>query len=69
MHMATTLRLDDMLIQEARKAPNPSPRRKQSPAALEKYIRHRREMHMLSAFGQLDDPAYDYKAERPRRRS
>jgi Arc/MetJ family transcription regulator len=70
LHMATNLALDDKLIEEARRAGKHKTKKEAVSAALEEYIRRRKQQRMLEAFGQFEfDPAYDYKAERQRRRS
>ena len=63
--MATNLALDDALIDEARRAGNHKTKKEVVTAALAEYIRHRKQLKILDAFGQFDfDPTYDYKAER-----
>jgi Arc/MetJ family transcription regulator len=68
--MATNLALDDKLIEEARRAGKHKTKKEAVSAALEEYIRRRKQLRILEAFGKFDfDPGYDYKAERGRRRS
>jgi len=68
--MATNLALDDKLIEEARRAGKHKTKKEAVSAALEEYIRRRKQLRILEAFGQFEfDPAYDYKAERQRRKS
>jgi len=65
--MATNLAIDDRLIEEARRAGQHKTKKEAVSAALEEYIRHRKQLRILDAFGQFDfDPSYDYKAERKR---
>ena len=68
--MATNLALDDRLIEEARRAGKHKTKKEAVSAALEEYIRRRKQLRILEAFGQFEfDPAYDYKAERRKRSS
>jgi len=68
--MATNLALDDRLIEEARRAGGHKTKRAAVTAALDEYIKRRRQLRILKAFGSFDfDPAYDYKEQRRRRRS
>ena len=68
-HMATNLALDDKLIDAARRAGKHKTKREAVTAALAEYVQRRKQLQILDAFGTLDlDPAYDYKAERRRRR-
>lgn len=70
LHMATNLALDDRLIEEARRAGGHKTKRAAVTAALDEYIKRRRQLRILKAFGSFDfDPAYDYKEQRRRRRS
>jgi hypothetical protein len=65
--MATNLALDDRLIEEARRAGSHKTKREAVTAALDEYVRRRKQMRILEAFGTFAvDPAYDYKAERQR---
>ncbi|MBZ5679736.1 MAG: type II toxin-antitoxin system VapB family antitoxin [Acidobacteriia bacterium] len=67
--MATNLALDDRLIEEARKSGGHRTKKEAVTKALEEYIRRHRQQRILAAFGTVDfDPAYDYKAERRRKR-
>ncbi|SPE45385.1 conserved hypothetical protein [Candidatus Sulfotelmatobacter sp. SbA7] len=66
--MATNLALDDKLIEEARRAGKHKTKREAVSAALEEYVRRRKQLRILDAFGTFAfDPAYDYKAERRKR--
>ena len=70
LHMATNLALDDKLIEEARRAGHHKTKKDAVTAALSEYIKRRKQLRILDAFGQFDfDPAYDYKAERRGRRA
>lgn len=69
LHMATNLAIDDRLIEEARKTGNHKTKKEAVTTALEEYIRHHKQLEILSDFGTVDfDPTYDYKAERRRKR-
>ncbi|MGH9509546.1 MAG: type II toxin-antitoxin system VapB family antitoxin, partial [Terriglobales bacterium] len=68
--MATNLALDDRLIEEARRTGRHRTKKEAVTAALQEYVRRRRQLRLLKLFGTIDyDPAYDYKAARRRRRS
>jgi hypothetical protein len=70
IHMATNLALEDSLIEAARRVGGHKTKTDAVTAALGEYVRHRRQLRILKAFGTVDfDPAYDYKAERRRKRS
>ena len=63
--MATNLALDDKLILEAQRAGKHKTKKEAVTAALAEYVRRRRQLRLLDAFGTFDfDPGYDYKAER-----
>ena len=65
--MATNLALDDKLIEEARRVGKHKSKKEAVTAALDEYVRKRKQMRILDAFGTLlFDPSYDYKAERQR---
>jgi putative antitoxin of VapBC-like toxin-antitoxin system len=67
--MPTNLAIDDRLIQEARRVGGHKTKKAAVTEALEEYIRHRKQLEIISLFGTLDwDPTYDYKAERYRKR-
>ena len=69
LHMATNLALDDKLIEEARRVGHHKTKKGAVTAALAEYVRRRKQQLILEAFGTFEfDPAYDYKAERRRRR-
>jgi hypothetical protein len=66
--MPTNLALDDQLIEEARRAGKHKTKKEAVNAALDEYVRKRRQMRILAAFGTFSvDPTYDYKAERQRK--
>ncbi len=63
--MPTNLAIDDGLIEEARKLGGHRTKKDTVNAALDEYIRRRKQQEILSLFGTIDyDPAYDYKRER-----
>ncbi len=65
--MPTNLALDDRLIEEARRAGGHKTKKEAVNAALDEYVRRRKRVQILQAFGTIDfDPSYDYKAERQR---
>jgi Arc/MetJ family transcription regulator len=68
--MATNLALDDKLIEEAKRAGDHKTKREAVTAALNEYVRRKKQVRLLDAFGTFDfDPAYDYKAARQRSRT
>lgn len=70
IHMATNLALDDKLIEEAQRAGRHKTKKDAVTAALAEYVKRRKQLRILDAFGTFDfDPAYDYKAERRRVKS
>src|SRR5438552_17208786 len=70
LHMATNLALDDKLIEEAQLSGKHKTKKEAVTAALEEYVRRRKQLRILDAFGSFEfDPDYDYKAERRKRRS
>lgn len=61
--------MDDRLIEEARRLGGHKTKKEAVMAALQEYVRHRRQQRILEAFGTVDfDPEYDYKAERRSKR-
>ena len=65
VHIPTNLALDDRLIEEARRAGGHKTKKDAVNAALDEYVRRRKQLEILDAFGTIDfDPSYDYKAER-----
>jgi hypothetical protein len=68
--MPTNLALDDQLIEEARRAGGHKTKKEAVNAALGEYVRRRKQLQIVNAFGTIDfDPNYDYKSERRRRPS
>jgi Arc/MetJ family transcription regulator len=60
--------LDDELVEEARRTGGHKTKREAVNAALDEYVRHRKQVGLIEAFGTFDlDPTYDYKAERSRK--
>ena len=60
--MATNLAIDDSLIEEARQIGRHKTKKEAVTAALDEYIRHRKQLRILDHFGTIDfDPGYDYK--------
>ena len=65
----TNLAIDDRLIEEARKLGSHRTKREAVSAALDEYIRRRKQQAILSLFGSIDyDLRYDYKRERRSKR-
>jgi hypothetical protein len=65
--MPTNLALDDHLIEEAQRAGKHKTKKEAVNAALDEYVRKRKQMRVLEAFGTFEvDSGYDYKAERQR---
>lgn len=63
--MPTNLAIDDRLINEARKIGNHTTKKAAVTAALDEYIRWRKQLKILDHFGTVDfDPQYDYKKMR-----
>jgi Arc/MetJ family transcription regulator len=63
--MPTNLALDDKLIEQARRAGKHRTKKEAVTAALNEYIKRRKQLRILDAFGSFDfDLSYDYKAER-----
>lgn len=68
--MPTNLAIDDHLIEEARKLGRHRTKKDTVNAALDEYIRRRKQRKVLSLFGSIDyDPDYDYKKARQAKRS
>jgi Arc/MetJ family transcription regulator len=60
--MATNLAIDDKLIEEARQIGHHKTKKEAVTAALDEYIRWRKQLRILDHFGTIDfDPDYDYK--------
>ena len=67
--MATNLAIDDALIEEARITGHHRTKKEAVTAALDEYIRRRKQMNLIQHFGTFDfNPDYDYKSERSRKR-
>jgi hypothetical protein len=63
--MATNLAIDDKLINEARRVGNFKTKREAVTAALDEFIRRRKQLEILNHFGTIDfDPEYDYRKMR-----
>jgi hypothetical protein len=63
--MATNLAIDDKLINEARRIGKHKTKKEAVTAALDEYIRRRKQLEILELFGTIDyDPTYDYKKMR-----
>jgi predicted CopG family antitoxin len=68
--LPTNLALDDQLIELARKLGHHRTKKEAVSAALDEYIRRRKQLEVLSLFGSVDyDPVYEYKRERRSKRS
>lgn len=68
--MATNLAIDDGLIEAAQHAGGHRTKKEAVTAALGEYIQRRKQLQILESFGTVDfDPAYNYKAERRKKRS
>ena len=67
--MPTNLALDDRLIAEAQKLGRPRTKKDAGNAALDEYVRRRKQLKIIDLFGTIDfDPAYDYKRARRMKR-
>ncbi len=67
--MPTNLALDDKLIEEARRVGGHKTKKEAVTAALDEYVKHRKQLRIIERFGTIDyDPEYDYKALRKRKR-
>ncbi len=68
--MPTNLAIDDGLIEEARRTGGHKTKKEAVTAALDEYIKRRKQLRLLDRFGTIDyDPGYSYKAERRRKRA
>ena len=67
--MPTNLAIDDRLIEEARQVGHHGTKKEAVTAALDEYIRRRKQMQILDLFDTIDYlEDYDYKANRRRDR-
>ena len=67
--MPTNLAIDDRLIEEARRIGQHATKKEAVTAALDEYIRRRKQMHVLDLFGTVDfREDYDHTANRRRDR-
>jgi Arc/MetJ family transcription regulator len=67
--MPTNLAIDDRLIEEARRIGHHRSKKEAVTAALDEYIRRRKQRNVLELFGTVDyHQDYDYKANRRRDR-
>jgi hypothetical protein len=65
--MPTNLAIDDRLIEEARRIGQHATKKEAVTAALDEYIRRRKQVGVLDLFGTVDYyEGYDYKANRSR---
>jgi len=66
----TNLAIDDRLIEEARKLGRRRTKKETVTAALDEYIKQRKQQDILLLFGTIDyDDSYDYKRKRTRKRA
>ena len=67
--MATNLAIDDKLIEEARSVGGHVTKKEAVTAALDEYIRRRKQVEVLKLFGTVEyERGYDHKASRRRDR-
>jgi Bacterial antitoxin of type II TA system, VapB len=67
--MPTNLAIDDRLLEEAQKLGHLRTKRETVNAALDEYIKRRKQQEILSLFGKIDyQDDYDYKRERKLKR-
>ena len=67
--MATNLAINDQLISEAKKLGRHRTKKDAVNAALDEYVRRRKQQKIVSLFGTIDFyENYDYKRERKRKR-
>lgn len=65
--MPTNLAIDDRLIEEARRIGHHTTKKEAVTAALDEYIRRRKQMEVVALFGTVDyHDDYDYRANRRR---
>jgi Arc/MetJ family transcription regulator len=66
--MASNLKLDDALVQQAQDLSGLKTKREVVNQALKEFVERYNQRELIKLRGQFDfDPAYDYKAERKRR--
>jgi len=66
--MPTNLAIDDRLIAEAQKLGRHRTKKETVNAALDEYVKRRKQQRVQSLFGTIDyDATYDYKRERRKR--
>jgi Arc/MetJ family transcription regulator len=66
--MPTNLALDDNLIEEARKIGGHKTKKEAVTAALDEYVKRRKQMEIFQLAGKIEyDPAYDYRKARRRK--
>lgn len=66
--MPTNLAIDDRLIEEAQKVGHHRTKKEAVTAALDEYVRRRKQLDVIGMFGKIDyDENYDYKLERERK--
>lgn len=67
--MPTNLAIDDRLIEEARRTGGHKTKKEAVTAALDEYIKRRKQLRILELAGTVEyDPKYDYKTVRTRKR-
>ena len=67
--MATNLAIDDKLIEEARRIGEHATKKEAVTAALDRYIRRRKQADIVKLFGTVEyERGYDHKANRRRDR-
>ncbi len=67
--MATNLAIDDKLIEEARRIGEHATKKEAVTAALDEYIRRRKQADIVKLFGTVEyERGYDHKANRRRDR-
>jgi Arc/MetJ family transcription regulator len=68
--MPTNLAIDDRLIEEAQKLGRHRTKKDAVNAALDEYVRRRKQQEIISLFGTIDyDENYDYKRARRMKRT
>jgi hypothetical protein len=68
--MPTNLAIDDRLIAQAQKLGRHKSKKDTVNAALDEYIRRRKQAALIPLFGSIEyDPTYNYKRERTKKRS